>query len=96
MPRIALFLSHSEARCTSGPGCPRAASLTRGSTATQRGYVGTMARIIVIDDNDAARGTMRRVLEKAGHDDPEASDGDARSRANSAKAVRASGAAASG
>src|SRR5258706_12667451 len=36
-----------------------------------------MARIIVIDDNDAARGTMRRVLEKAGHEVLEASDGDA-------------------
>jgi len=36
-----------------------------------------MARIIVIDDNDAARGTMRRVLEKAGHQVLEATDGDA-------------------
>src|SRR2546422_8708265 len=36
-----------------------------------------MGRIIVIDDNDAARGTMRRVLEKAGHDVLEASDGEA-------------------
>src|SRR6059036_4377090 len=36
-----------------------------------------MARIIVIDDNDAARGTMRRVLEKAGHEVLEASDGEA-------------------
>src|SRR2546429_5566105 len=36
-----------------------------------------MARIIVIDDNDAARVTMRRVLEKAGHQVLEASDGDA-------------------
>src|SRR5437899_10283631 len=36
-----------------------------------------MTRIIVIDDNDAARGTMRRVLEKAGHEVLEASDGDA-------------------
>jgi CheY-like chemotaxis protein len=36
-----------------------------------------MARIIVIDDNDAARGTMRRVLEKAGHEVLEASDGNA-------------------
>src|SRR5438552_18049985 len=36
-----------------------------------------MTRIIVIDDNDAARVTMRRVLEKAGHQVLEASDGDA-------------------
>src|SRR5437899_12139333 len=36
-----------------------------------------MARIIVIDDNDAARSTMRRVLEKAGHQVLEASDGNA-------------------
>ena len=36
-----------------------------------------MASIIVIDDNEAARGTMRRVLEKAGHQVLEASDGDA-------------------
>src|SRR5438445_3492020 len=36
-----------------------------------------MAHIIVIDDNDAARGTMRRVLEKAGHEVLEASDGEA-------------------
>jgi len=35
------------------------------------------ARIIVIDDNDAARGTMRRVLEKGGHQVLEASDGEA-------------------
>ena len=37
----------------------------------------TMARIIVIDDNDPARGTMRRVLEKAGHQVLEANDGEA-------------------
>src|SRR3989454_9652657 len=36
-----------------------------------------MARIIVIDDNDAARSTMRRVLERVGHEVLEASDGDA-------------------
>src|SRR6266480_7335134 len=41
------------------------------------GYVVTMARIIVIDDNDAARSTMRRVLEKTGHEVLEASDGNA-------------------
>jgi two-component system, chemotaxis family, chemotaxis protein CheY len=36
-----------------------------------------MARIIVIDDNDAVRLTMRRALEKAGHQVFEASDGEA-------------------
>ena len=36
-----------------------------------------MAKIIVIDDNDAARSTMRRVLERVGHEVLEASDGDA-------------------
>ena len=36
-----------------------------------------MSRIIVIDDNDAVRSTMRRALEKAGHQVFEASDGDA-------------------
>jgi CheY-like chemotaxis protein len=39
-----------------------------------------MARIIVIDDNDAARSTMRRVLERVGHEVLEASDGDAGAR----------------
>jgi CheY-like chemotaxis protein len=34
-----------------------------------------MARIIVIDDNEAARSTMRRVLERVGHEVLEASDG---------------------
>src|SRR5437870_12573469 len=37
-----------------------------------------MARIIVIDDDDAGRVSMRRVLGKAGHQVLEASDGDAR------------------
>lgn len=36
-----------------------------------------MARIIVIDDNEAARSTMRRVLERVGHEVLEASEGDA-------------------
>ncbi len=36
-----------------------------------------MANIIVIDDNDAARGTMRRTLERDGHQVFVASDGDA-------------------
>jgi len=36
-----------------------------------------MARIIVIDDNDAVRMTMRRALERAGHEVLEASDGEA-------------------
>jgi CheY-like chemotaxis protein len=36
-----------------------------------------MARLIVIDDNDAVRLTMRRALEKAGHQVFEASDGEA-------------------
>jgi two-component system, chemotaxis family, chemotaxis protein CheY len=36
-----------------------------------------MARIIVIDDNDAVRLTMRRTLERAGHEVLEASDGEA-------------------
>ena len=36
-----------------------------------------MARIIVIDDNDAVRSTMRRALERAGHEVFEASDGEA-------------------
>src|SRR2546422_2548649 len=36
-----------------------------------------MARIIVIDDNDAARSTMCRVMEKVGHQVLEASEGDA-------------------
>ena len=36
-----------------------------------------MARIIVIDDNDAVRLTMRRALERAGHQVFEASDGEA-------------------
>src|SRR5438552_18054585 len=58
----------------SSPGRLAGAGLDR---ATRSGYVGTMARIIVIDDNDAARVTMRRVLEKAGHQVLEASDGDA-------------------
>ena len=34
-----------------------------------------MARIIVIDDNDAARSTMRRTLERDGHEVLDASDG---------------------
>ncbi len=34
-----------------------------------------MARILLIDDDDALRGTMRRVLERAGHDVMEAGDG---------------------
>src|SRR5205809_5487112 len=58
----------------SSPGRLAGAGLDR---ATRSGYVGTMARIIVIDDNDAARSTMRRVLEKAGHQVLEASDGNA-------------------
>ena len=41
------------------------------------GYVVRMANIIVIDDNDAARGTMRRTLERDGHQVFVASDGDA-------------------
>src|SRR5256884_6480439 len=36
-----------------------------------------MARIIVIDDNDAVRSTMRRALEPTGHQVLEASDGEA-------------------
>src|SRR5882724_2675461 len=36
-----------------------------------------MARIIVIDDNDAVRMTMRRALEREGHEVLEASDGEA-------------------
>jgi len=36
-----------------------------------------MARIIVIDDNDAVRSTMRRALEPTGHQVFEASDGEA-------------------
>jgi len=36
-----------------------------------------MANIIVINDNDAARGTMRRTLERDGHQVFVASDGDA-------------------
>ena len=36
-----------------------------------------MASIIVIDDNDAARSTMRRTLERDGHHVFVASDGDA-------------------
>jgi len=58
----------------SSPGRFAFAALDRS---IERGYVVGMARIIVIDDNDAARGTMRRVLEKAGHQVLEASDGDA-------------------
>jgi CheY-like chemotaxis protein len=34
-----------------------------------------MARIIVIDDNDGARSTMRRTLERDGHEVLDASDG---------------------
>src|SRR6266487_4622843 len=44
---------------------------------SKRGYVVRMANIIVIDDNDAARGTMRRTLERDGHQVFVASDGDA-------------------
>jgi DNA-binding NtrC family response regulator len=36
-----------------------------------------MARIVIIDDDPAIRGTIRRILERAGHDVSEADDGDA-------------------
>src|SRR5438034_3960830 len=58
----------------SSPGRLAGAGLDR---ATRSGYVGTMARIIVIDDNDAVRSTMRRALEPTGHQVLEASDGEA-------------------
>jgi DNA-binding NtrC family response regulator len=35
-----------------------------------------MARIVIIDDDPAIRGTMRRILERAGHEVSEADDGD--------------------
>lgn len=34
-----------------------------------------MADILIIDDDDALRGTMRKILERNGHDVREASDG---------------------
>lgn len=34
-----------------------------------------MARILLVDDEAAVRGTMRRILERAGHEVDEASDG---------------------
>ena len=35
-----------------------------------------MARILIIDDEDVVRLTLRQMLEKAGHDVVEASNGD--------------------
>jgi len=36
-----------------------------------------MAKILIIDDDPALRGTMRKILERSGHEVTEAADGDA-------------------
>ncbi|TVP42456.1 MAG: response regulator [Gemmatimonadales bacterium] len=45
-----------------------------------------MAKILIIDDDPALRGTMRKILERSGHDVSEAGDGDAGLRQVAAEA----------
>lgn len=45
-----------------------------------------MAKILIIDDDPALRGTMRKILARAGHDITEAEDGDAGLRQVAAEA----------
>ena len=40
-------------------------------------FIGAMARVLVIDDNEAVREVLGRMLRRAGHEVLEASDGDA-------------------